>query len=144
MSKRQFSFGLTLLQSALSKVLVFFKGKLQLFFKKRAKIGGGRLGFTLVELLVVIAIIGLLIGLLLPAVQAAKEAANRMHCTNNLKQMGIAFHTYHDTKQALPAGWNNIGFCWNGAILPFIEQEPLFATLVFSENNGIRKNKKII
>ncbi|MDR2439577.1 MAG: DUF1559 domain-containing protein [Planctomycetaceae bacterium] len=96
----------------------------------------GNKAFTLVELLVVIAIIGVLIGLLLPAVQAAKEAANRMRCANNLKQMGIAFHNYHDTKQALPAGWNNIGFCWNGAILPFIEQEPLFATLVFSENNG--------
>jgi prepilin-type N-terminal cleavage/methylation domain-containing protein/prepilin-type processing-associated H-X9-DG protein len=94
------------------------------------------LGFTLVELLVVIAIIGVLIALLLPAVQAAREAARRMSCTNHLKQIGIGVHNYNDTLQGLPAGWNNLGFCWNGAILPFIEQEPLFATLVFSENNG--------
>ncbi|MDR0703529.1 MAG: DUF1559 domain-containing protein [Planctomycetaceae bacterium] len=116
----------------------FLKNPLKCRFVKIGKGGGlGEIkGFTLVELLVVIAIIGVLVGLLLPAVQAAKEAANRMRCANNLKQMGIAFHNYHDTKQALPAGWNDLGFCWNGAILPFIEQEPLFATLVFSENNG--------
>lgn len=83
-------------------------------------------GFTLVELLVVIAIIGILVALLLPAVQAAREAARRVQCSNNLRQMGIALHNYHDTRRSFPSGmsWPNRMF-WSGQLLPYIEQTSL-------------------
>jgi len=92
-------------------------------------------GFTLIELLVVIAIIAVLVALLLPAVQQAREAARRSSCKNNLKQIGLALHNYHDTHRTMPPGvviQNGPGdghWCWNAYILPFIDQAPLYQLL---------------
>ncbi len=100
----------------------------------------GKRGFTLIELLVVIAIIAILIALLLPAVQQAREAARRSTCKNNLKQLGLGLHNYHETYKMFPIGHQyrgnfdgnltnehgGSGFAWSFSILPFIDQAPLF------------------
>ncbi len=101
-----------------------------------------RSGFTLIELLVVIAIIAVLIALLLPAVQQARESARRTQCRNNLKQLGLAFHNYHDNYQTFPADgiWTLApttsrlprNFSWAAAILPFIDQAPMYSKIDFS------------
>jgi prepilin-type N-terminal cleavage/methylation domain-containing protein/prepilin-type processing-associated H-X9-DG protein len=111
-----------------------------------------RRAFTLVELLVVIAIIGVLVSLLLPAVQAAREAARRMKCSNNLKQYGIGLHNYHDTWDSLPPGgvwnvsadanfpekgnpwtasWEHPAVSWQARILPYCEQQPVYDKIDF-------------
>jgi len=108
-----------------------------------------RVGFTLVELLVVIAIIGVLVALLLPAVQAAREAARRMTCGNNLKQLGLAVHNYHDTFDKFPFGvgrdfqfpngqpsWNTNMLTWMVRVLPYMENKKLHNKVDYTIHPG--------
>jgi prepilin-type N-terminal cleavage/methylation domain-containing protein/prepilin-type processing-associated H-X9-DG protein len=103
-----------------------------------------RRGFTLIELLVVIAIIAILVALLLPAVQQAREAARRSTCKNNLKQLGLALHSYHDLHRTFPAGWYAVsngahdpegesGFGWATMLLPMMDQEPFYGQFDFTQ-----------
>jgi prepilin-type N-terminal cleavage/methylation domain-containing protein/prepilin-type processing-associated H-X9-DG protein len=98
-----------------------------------------RRAFTLVELLVVIAIIGILVALLLPAVQSAREAGRRTQCSNNLKQMALAFHNYHDTYRLFPNSAFDAGYSGNScfvSILPFIEQGNISSLYDFTKGNS--------
>jgi prepilin-type N-terminal cleavage/methylation domain-containing protein len=110
-------------------------------------------GFTLVELLVVIAIIGTLVGLLLPAVQAAREAANRSNCSNKSKQLGLALQNFHDARKAFPAAIDRLpstaiamsgtgitGFSWLVHILPYMEESNLYNVLSANSNRFARLN----
>ena len=109
-----------------------------------------RRAFTLVELLVVITIIGILIALLLPAVQSAREAARRMQCTNNLKQMGLAMHNYHLTHKVFPYGATDrsgfksgggcCGWSWSALILPFMEQDNAYLKCDFDYGYNYMEN----
>ena len=101
-----------------------------------------RKGFTLIELLVVIAIIAILIGLLLPAVQKVREAAARMKCQNNLKQLGLGVHSYHDAySRFIPAGSTVTWLSWHVGILPYIEQTALFNKVSQTAGNYITIGK---
>jgi prepilin-type N-terminal cleavage/methylation domain-containing protein len=104
----------------------------------------GRAGFTLVELLVVIAIIGVLIGMILPAVQQIRASAIRTECMNNLKQIGLALQSYHDSAHRFPSGYvsnydsagidTGPGWGWAAYILPQMEQRPIHSLIQFQQN----------
>src|SRR5438309_8180940 len=113
-----------------------------------ASVSSSRKGFTLIELLVVIAIIAILIALLVPAVQKVREAAARTQCTNNMKQLALACHAYHDAKKQLPPavlvgrgiGWNdenNIGPNWAILAMPYYDQGALYNQYSVSIQNYI-------
>lgn len=112
-----------------------------------------RRGFTLIELLVVIAIIAVLIALLLPAVQQARESARRTQCKNNLKQLGLALHNYHDTAKMFPplevqdaaflaggTNWGGYAGNWNTLLLPYIDQAPMYNTINFGAGYSVGNN----
>lgn len=113
---------------------------------------GYQKAFTLIELLVVIAIIGLLVALILPAVQSAREAARRTACHNNLKQLALALHSYHEQKNVLPSGSYVIGpsfvtlsgWGWGAMLLPFVDQGPLYNTLDFHIGTAVDANRSKI
>lgn len=107
-----------------------------------------RRGFTLVELTMVAATGTLLMSLFVPAIQEAREAARRTQCKNNLKQLGLAFHNYHETFGTFPPGWTDFTpdagesprFGWSASILPFLDQAPLFKKLDFEQRSVSQRN----
>jgi prepilin-type N-terminal cleavage/methylation domain-containing protein/prepilin-type processing-associated H-X9-DG protein len=114
------------------------EGKAMAGHPARSGDGAARKAFTLVELLVVIAIVGVLISMLLPAIQSAREAARRLSCKNNFRQIGIGMHNYHDALNSFPPGgleprsprWpNGRQLAWSLLLLPFIEEEPLYKSV---------------
>lgn len=109
-------------------------------------ISSTRRAFTLVELLVVIAIIGVLVGLLLPAVQAAREAARRMSCGNNLKQLGLGMHNFHSAMNAFPTSTSGSGVAhyWGAQLLPYLEQNPLADIYDYSVRFNDIKNRTAV
>ena len=99
-----------------------------------AKRGRSRHGFTILEVISVISIVSVLVALILPAVQGARESARRMQCSNNLRQIGVALHNYHEPHHSLPPGWQIEGssssaYSWNTALLPFLEQSNLYRSI---------------
>ena len=103
-----------------------------------------RRAFTLVEMLVVIAVIGVLVSIMIPAVQAAREAARRMHCSNNLKQLGLAMLNYESSNKVFPVNWGDettgatdasayVGNCWVTGLLPYMEEKPTFNLLAYGQ-----------
>jgi len=140
----------TVFSASRSSAQQFLDGETYSFFRSiliilrrisMTRLHSRRIGFTLVELLVVIAIIGILVGLLLPAVQAAREAARRMQCGNNLKQLGLALHNYESANKRLPSGRSaTTNLSAFAALMPYLEQQSVYQLVDFNVNGTHANN----